>query len=505
MLPLVIGCAAIVLTRLPQLLGANLYLDGDESILGLMAKHGGEGRGWPVFFYGQAYGLSIVEAGAGALLFALLGVSDLALRIAMLALWSGGWIGFFLTLRRLDETRASTALAALLLLCPAWGTWSLLARGGYVTAFLLTHLLLWALVALRHERDARPSALLGMGAGLALLALAQPIWLLAFAPFLARLVWNHRRPYHLGLLAAGALLTLGAVTLASAGAHSAAWSPDLFRDRDVLAALARLPGRAAVVLGGSYFYGQRADTGWLTSLAVATWGAALLFALLRPLWSAWRRESAPLQAACGASIALVLAFSLVVDVDDFQFRYLLPVASVLVLSICIELGRAWGSTHRRRIVAGAAALLLGTTGLGAILEQGERGRFGLHAPGPTSLRADTDALLATLASNGVKHVYCLHPTFQWNLAFYSGERVTARWLDPVDRLPELPRSVDRALRDGKNVAIVGWSRQIGWLRQRLERAGITEVELRRAGHRLFWIPDPSPALIRAAGFRSSAS
>ena len=145
------------------------------------------------------------------------------------------------------------------------------------------------------------------------------------------------------------------------------------------------------------------------------------------------------------------------------------------------------------------------TGLGAFAEQGEHGRFGLHAPGPTSLRADTDALLEALARNGVEHVYCLHPTFQWNLRFYSGERVTARWFDPSDRLPELPRAVDRALRDGKKVAIVGWARQIEWLQQRLERAGIPPVELRRAGHRLFWISDPSPALIRAAGFRASPS
>ena len=98
-----------------------------------------------------------------------------------------------------------------------------------------------------------------------------------------------------------------------------------------------------------------------------------------------------------------------------------------------------------------------------------------------------------------------HPTFQWNLVFYSGERVAARWLDPVDRLPELPRDVDRALREGKKVAIVGWTRQIGWLERRLERAGITGVVLRRAGYRYFWISDPSAALIRAAGFRASPS
>jgi hypothetical protein len=45
-------------SRLPQLTSPHLLLDGDEAILGLMAKHLAEGREAPIFFYGQAYGLS---------------------------------------------------------------------------------------------------------------------------------------------------------------------------------------------------------------------------------------------------------------------------------------------------------------------------------------------------------------------------------------------------------------------------------------------------------------
>jgi len=49
-------------SRLPQLLSRNLLLEGDECILGLMGMHVAQGREFPIFFYGQKYGLSIVEA-----------------------------------------------------------------------------------------------------------------------------------------------------------------------------------------------------------------------------------------------------------------------------------------------------------------------------------------------------------------------------------------------------------------------------------------------------------
>jgi hypothetical protein len=55
-----------LVSRLPQLLSPNLLLDGDECILGLMAKHVAAGKEFPVFFYGQNYGLASIEAAAGA-------------------------------------------------------------------------------------------------------------------------------------------------------------------------------------------------------------------------------------------------------------------------------------------------------------------------------------------------------------------------------------------------------------------------------------------------------
>src|ERR1700736_1205117 len=84
-----VALAAIsVVSRLPQLLSPNLLLDGDECTLGLMAKHVAQGRELPIFFYGQHYGFSSVEAAAGALSFVIFGTGALPLKLAMLALWT---------------------------------------------------------------------------------------------------------------------------------------------------------------------------------------------------------------------------------------------------------------------------------------------------------------------------------------------------------------------------------------------------------------------------------
>jgi hypothetical protein len=40
-----------ILSIVPLLLSENVFLDGDECIVGLMAKHFIEGEGGPVFFY----------------------------------------------------------------------------------------------------------------------------------------------------------------------------------------------------------------------------------------------------------------------------------------------------------------------------------------------------------------------------------------------------------------------------------------------------------------------
>ena len=60
----------------------------------------GPGKEFPIFSYGQHYGLAS-EAAAGALGFVLFGTGALPLKVAMLALWTAGVLFLFLAQSRL--------------------------------------------------------------------------------------------------------------------------------------------------------------------------------------------------------------------------------------------------------------------------------------------------------------------------------------------------------------------------------------------------------------------
>src|SRR4051794_29361871 len=134
-----------VVSRLPQLRSPNLLVDGDECVLGLMAKHLAQGRDFPVFFYGQHYALATVDAAVGAVAFRLFGVGALPLKLSMLALWTLGILFVFLTLSRLAGPTRSFWITTLLIVNPAWAAWSMKAGGGYLTSFTATAALVWML------------------------------------------------------------------------------------------------------------------------------------------------------------------------------------------------------------------------------------------------------------------------------------------------------------------------------------------------------------------------
>ena len=60
-LAIVLGVAAalVLLRALVYLLFEQVGFDSDQAIIGLMAKHLGEGRAFPLFLYGQTYMLAV--------------------------------------------------------------------------------------------------------------------------------------------------------------------------------------------------------------------------------------------------------------------------------------------------------------------------------------------------------------------------------------------------------------------------------------------------------------
>src|SRR5579859_6114213 len=142
-------------------------IDGDEAIVGLMARHIAFLGEFPVFYWGQPY-LGSLEAFSAAPLFRLFDSGTLLLKLVPTA-YSLGFLGLSAVLaRRLFGTAAALATAAYLAVPPAtWAVWSTKARGGYAELlFLGQALLLVTLMQARAPRR-RLALLWGILAGLA--------------------------------------------------------------------------------------------------------------------------------------------------------------------------------------------------------------------------------------------------------------------------------------------------------------------------------------------------
>lgn len=138
-------CAAIIaalvvvgaLLRLDFMRAVGFCIDGDEAIVGLMGKHILEGRGVPVFYYGQHY-MGSLEALLASVSFAIFGVSPFSLQLVPLMFSLLLIVLMFALGRSIMSARAGLVSAALMAVAPpALLVWSSKARGGFIELVVL--------------------------------------------------------------------------------------------------------------------------------------------------------------------------------------------------------------------------------------------------------------------------------------------------------------------------------------------------------------------------------
>ncbi|MGD8377215.1 MAG: hypothetical protein PVF68_13860 [Acidobacteriota bacterium] len=424
LLLLAVGLKVVLLTT------SQSMADGDEAVTGLMAMHVLEGYGHPIYPWGVRYGAGAgVEVELAALLFAVFGVSDIALKAGGLVIWLATLALVIGVARRVGCLRTGLAAGLLFGFAPSATQWSLKVAGGHGTAVGLA-LLAVLLIEIQAPRWA-------VAALLPVAAIAHPI----VAPFAVVLAGY--------LFVAGPdrldrIRTLAALLLASAAVAAllrppgtGVWNPAA-RDLDALGVLRRLP---TVVLGlftPNLNESHLPGPGLIAVAALWTGCLAAAAALHGRPRRVWLYLLAPLPVL------------LTVRPGELAPRHLLllyPLACVVMGVALRELPRpARGAVLAALLVTGAGVQVHGTTDPC------------VHGPAPQDdgvLRGNVRDLVAVLEARGVHHVYCLDPMFQWNLTWGSRERIVARWVDPVDRFPDYPAQVDAARLAGRPVAIVG--------------------------------------------------
>jgi hypothetical protein len=453
------GLAAIsVLSRLPQLRSPNLMVDGDESVLGLMAKHAAQGQEFPVFFYGQHYALETVEAGVAALAFTMFGVRPLILKLAMLGLWTVGVLFLFLALSRIVGRGRSFWITAVLIVNPMWAAWSMKAGGGYLTAFTATAVLVWLLA----QDEARQSAgtWLVAGALSGLICLAQPLWVPGVLPIvLLVLVARRRRLWAVCYLGttAGAI----AIVLLAPAPATDAWSGPTVGNPHLLASLPAVAHQLYVYLTGSYYLSGTIDPpGPVTTAVAMMWcGVAGLAVLLQVYRLVAKRYCLPSHLLFVSAISTLIAVWTLFSARDA--RYLLPLGAIVVALAGVEVS----DLVDRRLLPRSAAL--GAAGLVLLLGSLSMCEFSAfnflwtNPPARWSEARRLQQVFGYLKVKDVSRVFSMNGMLDSQLVFYSDEKVLSRWTTPLARYPRYLEEVDRALARGEPVAVVGYTHTSG--------------------------------------------
>jgi hypothetical protein len=503
--PVLVFLVLLAGTRLPWMLGANASTDGDEAILGLMAGAVAPGRAPPVFFYGQSYGFSSVEAWVVGIGFGLFGRSDATLHASILLLYGIGSGLLALGALRSSGRRGAAATLIFAASCPAWLLWSTKARGGYVTAWLVTNLAIALTLGNRSADGAsRPAGLarwLLLGGCAAVVLWSQPLFLAALLPFLARgwLVEGRRAPPLL-LAAASALATATGLALAGSSEGSSYWQPGLLDGASLLRGLVRTPERLWGFLGGLHAYARAGSAGPCHTAATAAWAVLLLLAVAGLVRNVRRRLWLSANQACLHGIVLALLAPALIGETFFGPRYLLPVGGCLILWLGLEAGERTrcAGPHRRAVLGVVVAIA--TLGAGAALEAAACPPSTLWSDARVATSQEVRELVGELRRRRIENVYSVDPLLQWNLLFSSGTRIRARWRHPTDRVPEYPLAVDRALFAGEAVALVGWAEDGARLASLLSRIGYAAGRPERIAGRFFLLERPTPRLLERLGF-----
>lgn len=418
----------VVVSRLPQLLSPHLILDGDECVVGLMAKHFTEGKDIPFFFYGQQYGFAFIEVLAISVGYLLVGISGVVVKLSVLALWIVGVLSLYRAMVRMDGGRRKTAFIAILLLvlAPTWAAWSMKARGGYITAFMLSSVILWLLSGDGHKRI----VWLLTGVLSVFIFYSQPLWLPGLLPFVVYALLRRRGVRNLLWLMVGMLPAIVFFIMIRPDVQGG-WHPHVFAIPDLHRILIT-DGYIVDNMTGYYYLQQVQQAPWPVMFFVYVFITALLLTIVVVLYRILlhkQRDALVIVALC--SLLANLAYLCCVDVTSP--RYALPFFGYALLFLFI----VYRDTNAR-IVLQVVSLAMLLPGVFAVYGFGDRDEDGDRG----EPRQDIVEAVAKMKKQGVAYVYCAGPLLQWKLAFYSREAIIPRYLYAADRYMPYVHAVD---------------------------------------------------------------
>ncbi len=426
-LAIIILCFA---TRLPQILSSNFILDSDECIVALMAKHLYQGKELGVFFTGQSYGFSLVESAIISLYYALFGMNDYSVKLAILSMWTVGVVFFYKALLRLSPNQWLAFLITLVFVfSPAWSVWSMKARGGYLTAFALSSVVLY--LSFRHETITKTFAWFWIGVLFVVIFYSQPLWIPGLAAIVGYQFWQHKSVKKLLSFTAGALPLL-LVFLFIKHHTFDYWKPEVFKiSVSALKNVVNIPWLLYDHLHG-YYYLEDVYKASLSSKIYAC--AFIVLMVVVPVVVFYQFVFLKMRDGLFIYIMIAVLFTLgyTVFLTSHAPRYMLPLTGFVLLAVYLLLDKNKG--YLLKVVVYVPFIVIGAISLVGFKD------YTFEPYTKQQLLGCIDVL----KQHKAYRVFSNDGLLEWQVMYYSDEQIICRETDNVDRVPAYVKLVNEA-------------------------------------------------------------
>jgi len=448
----ILGVVAVcLLSRLPQLTSPYFHADynGDEFVLGLMAKHMAQGQEFPFYFWGQSYGFCWLEAGMVALAIKFFGIGLFSLKVPMLLLWTLGCVFFYGACGLWTNRIYSFWITCLLIFSPAWMGWSMRARGGYLSAFLLSSVVLFLLARHGSKLNKRVCWTIGILSGF--IFFSQPIFLLGVLPLLGQAQLKQKSIRNIFICMAGfvGVFILGKV-MAPLQGNTEYWQPAWFRADDFSVFVSTFKDRVFHALNQDSGFGKN----WAPAVISNAWCVVALVGFVMYIWGLLIKKARTLSTPFLISVVLILGCTFFINCED-QYRYLLSLSVFLILWFAVQ---SFEWVHKSVFLKALLGLGIGVfIVLGILTAWNYRYTYRVKpiVSNEVPEMQKISKVIEFLKASGVKYVFSLDDDLSWKLMFFSREEIISRWMSMRSRQPVYARAVTQAFFSGQKVALVG--------------------------------------------------
>lgn len=434
------------ITRIPQLISPLLMLDPDECVTAIMAKHLMQGEDISLYFWGQNYGLTIIESAAIVPFYFVFGISTISVKLAMLCLWSVGVVFFYksLVLLTLNDKSKSFLLAFLFVCLPAWGIWSMQARGGYLSSFALSSLLIYLLFLPKWSNNIIKYLMLGVI--FQLIFQSQLLWLIGITPLICYRICKDPRPYINTFIFLSINIVLWYIfhqyQLGIQNVYQV--GPVLPEMEYWQSYLERFPDWLYYSFQGRYYFTNYPEpdpaSAIVSGLSVASSALLIILAFKELLIS---KQKNILFILSTVFIGGFYLFSFFITLKSG--RYFLPMSEFMIIS--------WAIYLRNSLVDQWAWCVKTIAFIGIV----SLNTF-WNVEFETNIRNNIQEMVSYLKEHQLKYLYCKEYMLPWHLSFYSNEEITARIPYKNGRFQAYHDLVDSNYTHGGKTAIVGEKR-----------------------------------------------